>query len=250
MVGAQVAPTKQNMQTTPNHKDACHPSAKWGAVIDDSPYSLPRAVSTARDILDQIGASPTVALKRDYNSGHDQIFADDEMVDLREGNVFKIVPKCDPVACRDPNAKPKLAFILDVADSWEITVNPNQTGKSLKRLLGIADDSILLLDMESPHDVPVGDEESVIFADGPVFIAKRFHLTIKVNNKPVEMARRKATVLEIKQAAIAQGVKIEIGFILFQLDSEGNLGPALPDDKILEINDCDGFRCVAPDDNS
>lgn len=238
------------MQTKQNHKDACHPSAKWGAVIDDSPYSLPRAVGTARDILDQIGAPPNVTLKRDYNSSHDQIFADDETVDLREGNVFKVIPKCDPSPCRDPNAKPKLAFILDVADSWEITVNPKQTGKSLKRLLGIADDSILLRDMESPHDVPVGDDEPVIFSEGPVFVAKRCHLTIKVNNKPVEMPRRKASVLEIKQSAIAQGVKIEIGFILFQLDPEGNLGPALPDDKILKLNDCDAFRCVAPDDNS
>lgn len=56
--------------------------------------------------------------------------------------------------------------------------------------------------------------------------------------------------LEIKQAAIDQKVKIEIGFVLYPLDKDGNLGAAIPDNKVVLLHDCDAFRCVAPDDNS
>jgi hypothetical protein len=223
---------------------------KQAAVIDDSLYPMPRAILIARDILDQIGAPTNVALKRDYNGPQDHVFADDESVDLRHGNVFTTVPKCDPRPCGDAAAKPKLAFVLDVEDAWEITLNPNQTGKTLKHLFGVAEDCALYRDLESPNDIPIGDDEPVKHADGPVFIAKNFGLTIKVNGNPVKMLKRKATALEVKQAAIAQGVKIGPDFVLFRVDAEGNTGPALPDDKVLKLSDCDEFRCVAQDDNS
>lgn len=191
-------PTK-HMKNNSNQKDVSCPSPKWGAVIDDSPYSLPRAVSTARDILDQIGSPSNVSLKRDYSSAHDHVFADDEVVNLVEGNVFVVVSKCDAVSCRDPNAKPKLAFILSVKDSWEITVNPNQTGKSLKRLLGVADEDILSRDMESPDDVPVGDDDSVVFSDGPVFVVKQSsRYCINIEGKNYDWSKATITTAEIR----------------------------------------------------
>src|SRR5690606_25790251 len=102
---------------------------------------------TAGDILHQIAAPAGQSLKRDYQSAHDYVFADDETVDLREGNVFVLVPKCAPRPCADASAKPKLAFILNVEDLFEITINPNQTGKTLKRLLGLDESSVLFRDM-------------------------------------------------------------------------------------------------------
>lgn len=223
---------------------------KQAVVVDDSLYPMPRPVLTSRDILDQIGASPNVSLKRDYNGSRDHVFDGGESIDLRHGNVFTTVPKCDPRPCNDSSAKPKLAFVLDVEDAWEITLNPNQTGKSLKRLFGIADDCILSRDLESPNDVPIGDDEPVNYADGPVFTAKLFSLTIKVNKKPVTVAKRRLTGLEIKQAAIDQGVNIKASFVLYEMKQDGDMGPAIPDDKKVTLHDCDEFRCVAPDDNS
>ncbi|MFA5263920.1 MAG: hypothetical protein WC378_08825 [Opitutaceae bacterium] len=229
-------------------QDAHHPSAKQALVLDDALYPMPRARMVARDILDQTGASADVVLKRDYNSTIDHIFADDEEVDLRQGNVFKTVPRCAPAPCNTPDASPKLAFVVD--DAWEASVNPHQTGHSLKRLMGLPDGAKLMRDFESPIDQPITDDEKVIFQDGPVFTVKDFSLTIKVNNNKVTVGKRRMTGLEIKQAAIAEKVKIEISFVLYQLDKDGNLGPAIADDKIIVLHHCDAFRCVAPDDNS
>ena len=254
--------------------DAKRPQAKQGVVVNDALYPMPAPRLTAGDILHQIAAPAGQSLKRDYQSAHDYVFADDETVDLREGNVFVLVPKCAPRPCADASAKPKLAFILNVEDLFEITINPNQTGKTLKRLLGLDESSVLFRDMESPDDQPIADDQEVEFSDGPVFIAKTLSLTIKVNDNPVKMGlsltlivrervlaikvndnpvkmgKRKATVLEIKQAAMAKGVNIQLDFVLFKMDAEGNNGPALADDKVMKLSDCDEFRCVSQDDNS
>lgn len=229
-------------------RDAVHPEPKQAAVVDDSLFPMPRPKMTARDILDQVGAPKDVVIQRDYNDPVDQVFDDNELVDLREGNVFKTIPRCAPVACRDPHAKPKLAFVVD--DLWEVTVTARQTGHSIKRLVGLRDDAALFRDFESPRDEPIADDALVAFQDGPVFTAKAFTLTIKVNKKPVKVQKRKLTGLEIKQAAIAQGVNIQESFVLYPLDKDGDLGPAIPDDKKVTLSDCDEFRCVAPDDNS
>ncbi len=230
--------------------DAKRPQPKQGVVVNDALYPMPGPKLTAGDILHQIAAAPGQSLKRDYQSAHDHVFADDDIVDLHEGNVFVLVPKCAPRPCADASAKPKLAFILNVEDLFEITINPNQTGKTLKRLLGLDESSVLFRDMESPDDQPIADDQEVKFNEGPVFIAKTLSLTIKVNDNPVKMGKRKATALEIKQAAMAQGVNIQLDFVLFKMDAEGNNGPALADDKVLKLSDCDEFRCVSQDDNS
>ena len=224
------------------------PLPKCAVIVDDALYPMPRDRMTARDILDQTGASKEVVLQRDYNSPIDHTYGDDEKVDLREGNVFKTVPRRDPVPCSTPDARPKLAFVVD--DAWEVTVIPDQTGHSLKRLFGLPDHAKLFRDFESPIDQPIADEEKIYFRDGAVFIAKHFSLTIKVNNNNVTVDRRRLSGFEIKQAAIAQKVRIEITFVLYALDKDGNLGAAIPDDKIVLLREGDAFRCIAPDDNS
>ena len=229
-------------------QDAQHPLPKSAIVLDDGLYPMPRDRMTAREILDQTGASREVVLQRDYNSPIDHTYGDDEEVDLREGNVFRTVPRCAPVPRKSPDARPKLAFVVD--DAWEVTIEPNQTGHSLKRLMGLPDHAKLFRDYQSPVDQPIGDDERIYFRDGPVFTAKHFSLTIKVNNNKVTVEKRRMSGLEIKQAAIAQGVNIKVGFVLYPLDKDGNLGAAIPDDKVILLRDCDAFRCVDADDNS
>lgn len=177
--------------------DAAHPHPKQAAVVDDSLFPMPRAKLTARDILDQAGASKDVVLQRDYNSIVDQVFADDELVDLREGNVFKTLPRCAPAPCRDAHAKPKLAFVVD--DVWKVTVTASQTGHSLKRLLGLPDGVTLFRDFESPSDEPIGDSTPVAFTDGPVFTAKRaLSYCINIEGKNYDWSKATITTAEIR----------------------------------------------------
>ena len=231
-----------------HNRDASHPHSKQAAVIDDGLFPMSRAQMAARDILDQAGASKDVVLQRDYNDPLDHVFGDDEIVDLRDGNVFKTRPRCAPVPCGNPNTKPKLAFVAD--DVWAVTVIARQSGHSLKRLLGLPDDAELYRDLESPNDERVGDDVGVDFRDGPVFTVKSLSLTIKVNNKPVKVTKRRLTGLEIKQSAVDQGVSIKLSFVLYELKKDGDMGPAIADNKTVTVHECDEFRCVAPDDNS
>jgi hypothetical protein len=86
--------------------------------------------------------------------------------------------------------------------------------------------------------------------DGPVFRAVVTGVTVQVNRLPVRFTQRKQTGLSIKQTAMDQGVKIELGFVLHQKLPSGEYGPAIRDDQTVVLRECDEFRCVAPDDNS
>jgi hypothetical protein len=231
-----------------NHPAENRPDSKWAALIGDALFPMPRPDLTARDILDQAGAGTDVMLQRDYNGVDDVTFADDARVDLREGNVFRLVPRCAPSPATTPAAKPKLAFVAD--DAWEVTVTPHQTGHSLKRLLGLPDDAELFRDLESPADQPVRDDEALRFADGPVFTVRKLRIKVLVNTHHVFFTHRRVTGLEIKQTAIAQQVAIKPDFVLYRLKPDGSLGPAIRDDQHVVLRECEAFSCVAPDDNS
>lgn len=236
---------------TSHHSNVPGPSGaqpKQAVVLNDVLFPMPRAQMAARDILDQCGQDRAVVLQRDYNSPVDHIFADHDEVDLRQGNVFRTVPRREPVAPTAGHGPPKLAFVAD--DAWEVTVTPDQTGRMLKSLLGLPESARLFRDYHSPHDQPIGNEEVVHFSDGPVFTVKELVLTIKVNNQSVTVHERRLKGLQIKEAAMAQGVKIKLDFVLYALDRDGNLGPAIPDGETVKLHECKGFRCVAPDDNS
>ena len=77
-------------------------------------------------------------------------------------------------------------------------------------------------------------------------------ITVSVNNKPVHLpddpGRDEATGLEIKQAAIAQGINIQIDFSLFEL--RGNDLQPVGDNDQIHVRNNQKFRAVAPDDTS
>jgi hypothetical protein len=73
-------------------------------------------------------------------------------------------------------------------------------------------------------------------------------ITIRVNNKPVEMTEHRPTGLEIKQAAIAQGVDIQLDFKLSQ--KVGDKFKPVKDDERVTINNNSEFSAIAGDDNS
>lgn len=221
-------------------------ASKWAAVVQDCLVPMPRRKLLARDILYQAGATHSTVLVRDLNSPIDVGFTRDAMIDLAEGNVFRLVHQCQEDEMGARGAEPKLAFIVD--DAWEVTVNPRQTSDSLRGLFDLDKDVELIRDYESPDDEPVSEAAQVFFGDGPVFRTRKRFVTIKVNQKEVKMPRHRATGLEIKQAAIDQGVNIKLDFLLYRIVN----GKQLPvrDDEPLRLYECEEFRCLAPDDNS
>lgn len=222
--------------------------AKWAAVVGDRPMPLPRRRVRAAIILAQSGQQGGL-LVRDLNQPLDIPIAVDTEVDLAEGNVFRIVGKCDlPQGASPVSGAAKLAFFMD--DAWEVTVQPNQSLDSLRALFDLPDDAEILRDYPSPRDERIRVDAVVRFRDGPVFVSRITSIIIKVNNKPVRFSHRRVTGLEIKQAAMAQGVSIDLQFVLYQMTPTGDLGPVVQNHQHVLLRKCDQFRCIAPDDNS
>jgi hypothetical protein len=72
---------------------------------------------------------------------------------------------------------------------------------------------------------------------------------IKVNHKQVVVPRHKVTGLEIKQAAIAQGVKIELSFQLSE-ELAHHQTRIVGNDEAVHVHDGSKFLAVHGDDNS
>lgn len=82
-----------------------------------------------------------------------------------------------------------------------------------------------------------------------VQVAKPHVVTITVNERSVEMTAHQATGLEIKQAALAQGVPIQPDFVL-SLELGGRRTRVIGDNEEIELHPNQRFVAVAPDDNS
>jgi hypothetical protein len=165
------------------HAQNCNPAPKWAALVYDEPIPMPQQVVKAAVIKAQAEFPPGFALVRDYDSPDDIILADDEAVDLAKGNVFYRLETCEVKPRGHCQAPPKLAFFVD--DRPEVTINPHQTGKTIRELFGLKDDVNLFRDFESPQDQSIGLEDAAPFDKGPVFYSRRQHtqLAIIVNNK-------------------------------------------------------------------
>ncbi|MGH3766262.1 MAG: multiubiquitin domain-containing protein [Pseudonocardiaceae bacterium] len=74
-------------------------------------------------------------------------------------------------------------------------------------------------------------------------------IEIAVNNRPVRVEDKRLTGLEIKQAAIAQGVPIQLDFLLSEQLGHGQTRIVGDTDEI-KVNIHSKFTAVAGDDNS
>jgi hypothetical protein len=79
---------------------------------------------------------------------------------------------------------------------------------------------------------------------------KEHIVTITVNEDPVKVAGPKATGRQIKEAAIAQGVKIDLGFILSVEKGGPGQTQVVGDNDEVTVHKESRFVAVAPDDNS
>lgn len=74
-------------------------------------------------------------------------------------------------------------------------------------------------------------------------------IEVKVNGRTVRLPKGELTGLEIKQAAITQGVPIELGFILQQELPNGN-SRIIGDHDLVKVREHERFTAIANDDNS
>ena len=72
---------------------------------------------------------------------------------------------------------------------------------------------------------------------------------IEVNNHKVKMPNGPASGLEIKEAAIKQGVGIQLNFVL-QAELPNGTGKVVGDDDKIQLHDHLSFTAIEPDDNS
>jgi hypothetical protein len=72
---------------------------------------------------------------------------------------------------------------------------------------------------------------------------------ITVNDKPVVLDDHHQTGLSIKEAAIAQGVPIQLDFVLSEVLHDGKQKP-IGDDKKVDVKEGDQFWAIPGDDNS
>ena len=72
---------------------------------------------------------------------------------------------------------------------------------------------------------------------------------ISVNKKPVSLTEPIVTGLEIKQAAIDQGVSIDLTFRMVRVEADGKRPPVNNADKV-DVREFKTFIAIASDDNS
>ncbi|MGX4690705.1 multiubiquitin domain-containing protein [Streptomyces sp. JNUCC 63] len=73
-------------------------------------------------------------------------------------------------------------------------------------------------------------------------------VTVRVNNQPVVLPDREVTGLEVKQAAITQGLPIDLGFQLSV--RHGHRYEIVADNEPIRVHPNEDFLAVPPDDNS
>ena len=221
----------------------CRPAPKWAALIDDTLVPAPQREVRASVLLAQAGTKPGHVLVRDHGGEEDVAIGGDEVVDLEQGNVFYTVPACDAPGKRHCTKPPKLALFVD--DRPEVTLNPNQTGKSIRELFGLTDEVNLVRDHESPHDEPVALGDTAPFGRGPVFITRRQHAQLKivVNSKPFTEAdgvKKRMTGRQIAALVSDNPDCTEV----FELEKGKPQPTPVPLDKEIHIENCDEFRVI------
>ena len=90
-------------------------------------------------------------------------------------------------------------------------------------------------------------EHATITASHPP--GKEKSATVEVNGKEVRLEGKEATGLQIKEAAVAQGVSIQTNFVLQQELPNGS-SAIIGNTDVVHLRPHLRFTAIAPDDNS
>jgi len=123
------------------------------------------------------------------------------------------------------------------------------TVRLVKRRVGFA---ILLAVRRTQRAGPDQEDKAMSTDSTDVVEAAAAHaprsITVTVNSQPVTLPDREVTGLEVKQAAIAQGVAIGLDFQLSV--KHGNRYQVVDDTDPIKVHQGQEFLAVASDDNS
>jgi len=215
----------------------------YRVLIDDDEYSLNDPIVTGQQLLDTARKRPADEhlIFQLLQDGQLEDIRLDETVDLRQPGIEKFITWKSDRSFR---------FVIDGRQfEWGA---PIITGYKLKDLAEVDPRSYSVwLEVRGGEDRLISDRDFVnLDGEGTErFFTKVKNITVIVNQRSVVFSQSMATGLEIKQAAIQQGVSIQEDFVLFEVVAEGSLD---------QIGDCDSvtlregqvFRATAPDDNS
>jgi hypothetical protein len=127
-------------------------------------------------------------------------------------------------------------------------------GVTLKKLAGKgSDEFIVVREREDEPDEEIEDDQMVDLSGTGLEKFRIRHVEklveIFVNDKPVKITRGEHTGLEIKQAAIAQGVNIQLDFIL-NLEKRKGETQVIGDTDPVKVKKGQHYVAIADDDNS
>lgn len=243
---------------TPNSLSTPAPGADAGR--DRAPFKLQIAgpdlaftafqtddpMPTGRDLVELAQLHPIEAyvVLQLLPSGDLEDLRPNETVDLRSSGIERFV-----IAHSDRTFR---LVLVDKTLEWPASpIN----GITLKRLGNQTVDAVaVFLERQDQPDLEIGDREFVELAKPGV---ERFYfrpiaqtVTIRVNKKyDVQIGKGERTGLEIKQAAIQQGVPIQVTFVL-TLHKEGGQTKVIGDGDRVTVHDSQRFTAVAADDVS
>lgn len=83
-----------------------------------------------------------------------------------------------------------------------------------------------------------------------VVSGKGHEVEVKVNRKPVVLLKKDVTGREVKEAAIAQGVSIQLDFILVREAEHGHPAEQIDDDQEIKVDRHTEFSCNDGDDDA
>ncbi len=124
------------------------------------------------------------------------------------------------------------------------------SGATVKALAGRSDDA-LVVERENAPDREIDDDVDLSAIGVEIFKLRPrpLQIEISVNEKPVTIRRGVRTGLQIKQAAIDDGVAIQLDFIL-SLETGPGQTRIIGDNDRIRVKPGQRFLAIADDDNS
>lgn len=216
-----------------------------GPGLNFRPLELDDPKPTGAQIIRAAGFSPVenYGLVQWLKSGDLEPVRLNETVDLREKGVERFII-----------AETDRAFFFELNGERQEWLVPVINGITLKRLADTDPDAVIVIrEREDDADEEIENDQIVNLAEAGL---EKFRtrpvekiVTIFVNTKPVKIARGEHNGLEIKQAAIDQGVNIQIDFIL-SLEEKPGETQIIGDTDLVKVKKDQKYVAVADDDNS
>lgn len=93
------------------------------------------------------------------------------------------------------------------------------------------------------------DQQNAVTADAAPDAEHAHSVVVVVNEKNVRLNGKAQTGLSIKTQAIAQGVPIQLDFVL-SIELGGGRTELVPDEKKIKVREHERFLAIPNDDNS